>query len=96
MNAYMIVHTTVKNKEEFRQYSESAAPTLKSFGAEILFKGTVEEVLTGDHQHKMSAVMKFPDQQAINKWYNSIEYQALIPLRESAADMVFVGIQELN
>ncbi|MFV2061759.1 MAG: DUF1330 domain-containing protein [Gammaproteobacteria bacterium] len=94
MSAYMIVHATVKNSDNFKKYSESAGPTLKLFGAEVMFKGKVSEVLTGDHQYKVSAVMKFPDTQAISNWYNSKEYQSLIPLRETAADVVFVGVQE--
>lgn len=90
----MIVHATIKDMANFKKYSESAAPTLQKFDAEILFKGKVSEVLTGEHQHNISAVMKFPDKQAIPKWYNSKDYQALIPLRDSAADVVFVGIEE--
>jgi len=90
----MIVHATVKDSEKFKHYSESAGPTLKLFSAEILFKGKVAEVLTGDHLHEISAVMKFPDHKTIDNWYNSKEYQELIPLRESAADVVFIAIQE--
>ncbi len=93
MSAFMIVHTTVNDIEKFKRYSEAAGKTLKLFGAEIILKGNVSEVLTGDHQHKMSAVMKFPDSQTINKWYNSKEYQDLIPLRTSAAEVVFVGFE---
>jgi uncharacterized protein (DUF1330 family) len=94
MSAYMIVHATVKDNEKFKKYSESAGPTLKQFGAEVLFKGKVSEILTGQHSHKISAVMKFPEHQSITNWYNSKEYQELIPLRESAADVVFVGVEE--
>ncbi|MFV1985600.1 MAG: DUF1330 domain-containing protein, partial [Thiohalomonadales bacterium] len=75
MSAFMIVHATVNDMKKFKHYSEAAGKTLKDFGAEIIFKGKVSEVLTGDHQHKMSAVMKFPDPQTINKWYNAKEYQ---------------------
>jgi len=92
MSAYMIVHATVKDMDKFKTYSESAAPTLKSFGAEIMFKGSVSEVLTGEHQHKMSAVMKFPDNKCIKDWYDSASYQALIPLRDSAANVIFIGV----
>ena len=91
----MIVHATVNNPDKFKVYSESAAPTLKSFGAEILFKGKVTEVLTGEHQHKMSAVMKFPDKKGIKDWYDSDSYQALIPLRDSAAKVIFISVDEI-
>lgn len=91
----MIVHASVKNTDKFKAYSESAAPTLKMFGAEIMFKGKVTEVLTGEHQHKMSAVMKFPNEKSIKEWYDSDSYQALIPLRDSAANVIFIGVDEV-
>jgi len=94
MSAYIIIHGTVNDMEKFKAYSEATGPTLKSFGAEILFKGKVSDVITGEHQHKMSAVIKFPDQLSIKKWYSSDEYQALIPLRESAANLVFIAVEE--
>jgi len=40
----------------------------------------------------MSAVMKFPDKKCIKDRYGSASYQALIPLRESAANVIFIGI----
>jgi len=95
MNAFMIVHATVKNMDKFKTYSELAAPTLKEFGAEIMFKGKVTAVLTGEHQHKMSAVMKFPDNKSIKDWYDSESYQTLIPLRDSAASVVFISVDQL-
>lgn len=95
MSAYMIVHVTVSDMEKFKAYSEAAKATLKTYGAELLFKGKVADVLTGEHDYKMSAVMKFPNDSSITEWYNSIDYQALIPLRDSAADIVLVGIEEL-
>lgn len=89
----MIVHATVTNGDKFKQYSESASKTLKTFGADIMFKGRVSNILTGDHHYNISAVMKFPDQKSISAWYHSTEYQALIPLREAAANVVFIGIE---
>jgi len=94
MSAYMIVHATVNNVEKFKSYSEAAGPTLKTFGAEIVFKGKVTDVLVGEHQHTISAVMKFPDQASIRQWYDSDDYQKLIPLRDSAANVVFIGVEE--
>ncbi|MAE04785.1 MAG: hypothetical protein CMH76_00460 [Nitrospinae bacterium] len=39
-------------------------------------------------------VIKFPDQVAAKAWYDSPEYQALIPNRDEAADMVFISFNE--
>ena len=93
MSAYMIVHATVKDLDKYKAYAEAAGPTLKSFGVEILFKGKVTDILTGEHEYKMSVVMKFPDQLSINEWYDSDEYQAIIPLGETAANVVFIAVE---
>jgi uncharacterized protein (DUF1330 family) len=47
--------------------------------------------LSGEHVHTDSVVIRFPDADAVNGWFNSPAYQALIPLREQAAEMVLVS-----
>ena len=36
-------------------------------------------------------VIRFPSIDAIDRWYHSDAYQALIPLRDEAADVTIVG-----
>ena len=38
----------------------------------------------------------FPDGAALRAWYNSPDYQALVPLRDEAADMVFIAADEMT
>lgn len=94
MSAFLIVHATITDMDKLKDYSESAALTLKTFGAEVMFKGKVTDILSGDHHSKMSIVIKFADQQTLNNWYHSKDYQALIPLRESAMTAVFISVEE--
>ncbi len=51
-------------------------------------------VLAGRHQHTDTVVIRFPDATAVASWYDSPAYQALIPLREQAADLVLVSFTE--
>ena len=37
-----------------------------------------------------TVVIRFPDADTVDAWYNSPEYQALIPLRQQAADLDLV------
>jgi len=41
----------------------------------------------------MLVVVKFPSSEALSGWYASDEYQALVPLREEAADMTIVSYE---
>jgi len=36
-------------------------------------------------------VIRFPDPASLRRWFESPAYQALIPLREQAADVTLIG-----
>jgi uncharacterized protein (DUF1330 family) len=93
MTAYLIAHVTVKDSDQWQVYVDSVGATLEPFGAEVVFRGKRAAVLAGEHRYDTVAVLKFPDEAAINNWYHSEAYQALIPTRTRAADVVFVSYQ---
>ena len=51
-------------------------------------------MLGGEHRHSDTVVIRFPNAAAIDGWYNSAAYQALIPLRLEAADLDLVSFAE--
>ena len=55
--------------------------------------GKKSEVLGGDFQHSNTVVIRFPSIEALNNWFNSEDYQALIPIREQAADVDLISYQ---
>ena len=91
MSAFVVAHVTVKNPEKFKIYAGAAPATVAEFGGEVLIRGQAKSVLSGDHNHQATAIMRFPDQDAVKSWYASPSYQALIPNREEAADMVLIS-----
>jgi uncharacterized protein (DUF1330 family) len=56
----------------------------------VVLRGRRVALLAGDHAHSDTVVIRFPDTQAVSGWYGSTEYQALLPLREEAAEMVLI------
>lgn len=60
-------------------------------GGGFLFRGTNPTILFGEHKHKVLIGFKFPSKAAIKEFYHSKDYQALIPLRTAAADVVFTA-----
>jgi len=90
MSAYVIGHLTVKDPERWQVYRERVPATLAAWGGEVLLRGRRVALLAGQHGHTDSVVIRFPDAQAVSAWYGSAEYQALIPLREAAAEMVLI------
>ena len=91
MAAYLIGHITVKDPVLWRTYVDGVQQSLLPFGAEVVFRGKRAIVLTGEHHHQNAVVIKFTDQAALQAWYASPAYQALIPIRDQAADAVLIS-----
>lgn len=87
MSTCVIGHITVKDEEKWAQYRAQVPATLAPWGAELLFRGQLAEVLDGQHRHTDTVVIRFPDRAAADGWHHSPAYQALIPLRRQAADL---------
>ena len=93
-NAYAIGHITVKDQAKWSEYREKLPATLEAWGAELVFRGRLTSVLSGDHAHTDTVVIKFPDIEALNNWHSSPEYQSLITLRNEAADVDLLSYEE--
>ena len=87
MTAYLVANVTVRNAEKMEAYAAAAGPTLAAHGGELILDGQLSETLSGDWNAPGVALVRFPSVAAAQTWYNSPEYQALAPLRASAADM---------
>lgn len=85
--AYAIGHITIKDEEKWAAYRSKVPATLKPWGGELVFRGKLSTVLSGDHKHTDAVVIRFPSLKALNDWHCSPEYQLLVPLRTEAANM---------
>ncbi len=91
MPAYLIGQMTIRHADNFAQYAEGVARSLEPFGARVLFRGVCHQVLAGTLAHDRSVVIQFADQQTLQAWFSSAAYQALIPLRDEAADVTLAS-----
>ena len=93
-NAYVIGHIKVKDAKKWDAYRSGVPATLAPWGAELVFRGRSAAVLAGEHAHTDVVVIRFPDRAAADGWHASPAYQALIPLRRQAADVVLLAYDE--
>ena len=89
--AYVIGHITVKDEAKWAEYRSQVPATLAPWGAELVCRGERLALLAGNHTHRDTVVIRFPDAAAINAWYASPAYQALIPLRSEAAELDLIA-----
>ncbi len=93
-NAYVIGHITVKDAEKWNEYRNRVPAILEPWGAEKIFRGKLASILSGEHTHPDTVVIRFPNSKSIDGWYASLAYQSLIPLRKKAADVVLLAYKE--
>ena len=94
MSACVIGHITVKDAEKWAQYRAQVPATLAPWGAELLFRGRLADIFAGQHAHTDTVVIRFPDLASVHDWQESAAYQALIPLREQAADLELLSFTD--
>lgn len=92
-HAYLVGNVTVKSPDRWAEYTRQVPDTLRPWGAELVFRGQQVAALAGENPHPDIVVIRFPGVAAVNQWFLSPAYQALIPLREQAADVVLVCYQ---
>ena len=91
MAAYLVGHITVRDPDLWQVYISGVQKSLTPFDANVVFRGQRAAVLAGEHSYEQCVVIEFADQDSLQKWYNSDTYQALIPTRNKAADVVIIS-----
>ena len=93
MPAYLVGQVTVKQPGPWAEYVDGVARSLRPYAAEILFRGRRAAVLAGEQPRELVVVIRFADLAKLHAWHESDAYQALVPLRERAADVVITAYE---
>ena len=80
MTAYFIANVQVTDGEKFREYQTSILRTIKPFKGWILAAGPGTR-LEGDLSTNQNVIIRFPTTEHVQGWWNSGEYQEIIPIR---------------
>jgi len=94
MPAFVIATLAVRDGAKMKRYSEAAAPTIAAAGGEMVLRGAKVRALAGAADgHGAAGVIRFPDMAAVERWYGSDAYQALVPLRDEACVMTLTAYE---
>lgn len=91
MAAVVIGHIKVKDAAKWDQYRAQVPATIAPWGGELVLRGQRLAVLSGEHDYTDAVVLRFPDAAAAAGWHASAAYQALLPLRREAADVLLIS-----
>ena len=87
MTAFFVSTGTIKDPDKFEPYAAKARELVIDYGGETILVGKAETAFVGVLDHKIIGIVKFPDHEALNAWYNSDAYQEIIPIRDESADV---------
>jgi uncharacterized protein (DUF1330 family) len=92
--AFIVGTITVRDEVLWRRYLAGVAETFRMYGGEVVFRGSEPVALAGRAHGERVVVARFADMAALRRWHESAEYQALVPLREAAADVVLTAYRD--
>jgi uncharacterized protein (DUF1330 family) len=82
MTVYSMAELEINDMEAMRPYLEKVAATIAAHGGKYLVAGGEPEVIEGGlGQYPIKVLVEFASAEAFRGWYDSDEYQALIPFR---------------
>ena len=91
MPGYFIARILVRDPEAYEAYRAKATETTEQYGGRYLVRGGETELREGSWTGR-TVVIEFPDLATARAWYDSPEYQAILPFRlvASQGDAILV------
>ncbi len=71
----------VHRNAAFLEYSDKVVATLEAYGGRFLARALKPTVVEGNPPADVAVILEFDSQEQAMAWYNSPEYQAILPLR---------------
>ncbi|HEY5791112.1 MAG TPA: DUF1330 domain-containing protein [Gammaproteobacteria bacterium] len=93
MAAYLVGTVSVRDPALWAEYVRGVAASLEPYAAEIVFRGRRAADLAGSQPRELAVVIRFAALAELHAWHASAAYQALVPLRDRAADVVITAYE---
>jgi len=81
MSVYVIVQGKVEDRELLDQYGARAGRTISAHQGRVIAFDEEPEVVEGRIEHPRTVIVEFPSLKAFRAWYESPEYQEILPQR---------------
>ena len=96
MATYLIGDTLLDNPELYEEYKLKAKPLVERFGGEYLARGGSMTLKESDLWSPSRMVLiRFPDADSAYRFYNSPEYQAILPISRQSARRTMFMLEEV-
>ncbi|NBO82014.1 MAG: DUF1330 domain-containing protein [Betaproteobacteria bacterium] len=97
MPAYIVVDTVIQNEAEMERYKLRAKPLVEKFGGQYLARGGQLVVKERKLWSPTRIVLlRFDSVKQAEDFYESAEYQELLPVSRKAADRTFLIVEGIE
>jgi uncharacterized protein (DUF1330 family) len=90
MRGYVIANVSVEAAAAYEGYRSRTAAIIEQYGGRFLVRGGAVEVREGDPGIGRLVILEFPSVEAARTFYDSPEYQAILPIRLENASATLV------
>ena len=90
MSVYLLAAVDRKNLDAYKAYEDGGVASVAKYGIEPLAICDDVKTIEGQAPAQRIVLLRFKDQEALDAWYNSPEYQGVIPIRHANADTPFI------
>ena len=93
MKGYILANVSVADAEAYEAYRSQVEPIITRYGGRYLVRGGVVEVREGDPGIARLVMLEFPSVGAARTFYDSPDYQAIVPIRQANAESTLVIVE---
>ena len=91
MAYYIVANIRIDNEEGYQRYQDGFLDVFAKFEGEILVVNDSPVPIEGDWSFTRLVVLRFPSQEAAERWYRSPEYQEILAHRLANSEGTIVG-----
>ena len=85
MSAYLVAHLNITDPTAFEAYRAAVPEVIARFGGTYLVRGGAVETLEGEWRVPRLVIIAFESMAQAKRFYDSPDYQEILPLRLAAA-----------
>lgn len=90
MKGYVVANVSVEDAVAYEGYRSRTAAIIEQYGGRFLVRGGAVEVREGDPGISRLVILEFPSVEAARTFYDSPEYQGILPIRFDTANSTLV------
>ena len=94
MAGYVIADVEINDPAAYQEYSNQVPATVAMYGGRFVIRGGAYETREGHWAPKRIVMLEFPSIEAARTWYDSPEYQAILPIRQAHSHCNFLTLVE--